>query len=307
MKLIFATDPHFQSRYMNRVDDVQATFQRKVLEIFDLAKRHDAKAIIWGGDIFHNKNPQKTSHRFVKKLMEIFSIAPVPMYTNIGNHDIQYNDVRTIHRQPLGVLFASDLIKYLGPNMITLGDQVQIMGLDYGTDIAKVKPVKTSLQRIAVLHTFLDKKPGDFYGEKVWGFDELKHLGATYILNGHDHSAFPIEKHKGMIIARPGSLFRNAMAKSDIERPIQVAMIDTDAKSIEYVQLEYEPAEKVFDLTKKARLFQETTEIDKFIAKINESVNFEKKTLDNELAAIEMEPYVREVVQNYLSNAKEAE
>src|SRR5690606_16770357 len=69
-------------------------------------------AVVWAGDIFHHKQPSRTSHATVLKLAKV-----AQEYNNLwvvtGNHDIQSDRLDSLEKQPLGVLYEAGVLKEL--------------------------------------------------------------------------------------------------------------------------------------------------------------------------------------------------
>src|SRR6187431_3286483 len=72
------------------------------------ANGHDIDAVVWAGDIFHHKNPARTSHATVLKVIEVVQSYEMPLFIVTGNHDISNDVLSSVHeKQPLGVLFKA--------------------------------------------------------------------------------------------------------------------------------------------------------------------------------------------------------
>ena len=72
---------------------------------------------------------------------------------------------------------------------------------------------------------------------------------ADIILSGHDHVGYGVIKRKdGKVFCNPGALMRLSASHAEMERTVQVAIIDTETREIELVPLQTaKPAEEVLD------------------------------------------------------------
>ena len=77
-----------------------------------LEKAINADAVVWSGDVFHYKQPSRTSHATVMKLLRV-----AQQYQNLwvvtGNHDISSDRLDSLDKQPLGVLYEAGVLKEL--------------------------------------------------------------------------------------------------------------------------------------------------------------------------------------------------
>jgi hypothetical protein len=96
------------------------------------------------------------------------------------------------------------------------------------------------------------------------------------------------------------------MGKQDLNRAPQIAILDTKTNTAKYIPLNHMPAEKIFDLEGKNKRKAHATEMEEFVGQLDAAVNFEKKTLENELEALELPPDVLNSVHDYLTKAKES-
>ena len=299
MRFIYVTDPHFRPSYANRLDNVLETFEDKVAQVYELAKKHKAKAIIWGGDIFDNHVPSRTPHWFTVWLIKLFSKAPCPMYSNVGNHDIRYADIETLESQPLGVIFASGVLKRLE---VAKFDDVEVLGIDYGIPLDEIEIRPTA--KIIVSHHHLSKTKGLFFNETSYGMDQLaENSNAMFWLNGHDHTQYPMEKVGNTLFVRPGAMFRKDTGKASLKHTPSVAVIDTDTGKCNYISLKHEKSDKVFDLTSKNRKITQLSEISAFVDRLEQSIEQEDMSIEDQIKALNLEPEVLACVKHYIEES----
>lgn len=291
-------DIHFKSNYFNRLDDVKATFENKFTQIFELAVKHDVEGVILTGDIFDDKIAQNTTPGFLTWIIKILKKCPMPLYTIVGNHDIRNNDLETIPRQPLGTLFESGAI-------YRLTNAGGIVGHDFGTDLEATPLDKVDL---AVIHAYVSKPGGTMFGnERVWSFADLELLNAKIVLAGHDHQAYPIEKYGSTLIVRPGALFRKNRDAVDLNRPIQVALMDLANGTAEYLPIKHEPSTKVFNLEMKEVDDKIDENIEQFIASLSITSSIKKASLEDEIKKMNLDPKILAIVLDSLDRAKSEE
>ena len=77
-----------------------------------LEKALKTDAVVWAGDIFHHKQPSRTSHATVLKLTKVAQEYD-NLYVVTGNHDIQSDRLDSLEKQPLGVLYEAGVLKEL--------------------------------------------------------------------------------------------------------------------------------------------------------------------------------------------------
>jgi DNA repair exonuclease SbcCD nuclease subunit len=102
---VFRTDTHVSDRSpASWKGDYPSEIWSNLDQIGQLALKHGAAAVLDGGDFFHVKAASKNPHALVAKSAQIHRSYPCPTFCVEGNHDISYNNLETLERQPLGVL-----------------------------------------------------------------------------------------------------------------------------------------------------------------------------------------------------------
>jgi len=303
MKFIGVGDVHFSEHFTHRIDNVWTAFESKWLQVFEWAKFHEVTAILCTGDVFHFKSPIRTSHRLMQNIMELLSKSPVSIYSAVGNHDIHYNDYSTLSQQPLGVLALGGQVKV--QKRAAFGN-VEVWFVPYGKDLPSYELGKQEFQvRIVVTHAFMDHSAGNYFGERVFSFSELEHWNANFVINGHDHQVYAPERVGNMLVSRPGALIRYARNDVDLNRKIQISLIDTDSQSICYLPIEHKSASEVFDITVKEIEAASKEEVQNFVGSLTGFQFVENKPLSQEIAELNIDSDVREELENYVAAAKE--
>jgi len=316
MKIMCVGDIHFADAFTHRTDNVRNTFEKKWEQIFELCRKKECQLMLLTGDIFHHKHPLRTSHSLVQFVIQLFKKSPVPIYSTVGNHDIQHNDIKTLQKQPLGVLMQSGVIKPLlctlmhpktADGSISVKDAIELFGISYSADLSQIHlpPKKKGFKRIGVFHTFMDWASGTFYGaEKVWSFQELKHLDCDFILNGHDHQHYEIANDNTGIIIRPGALIRYSRNEVDLKRKIYVAVLNTERPEHIYYELKAAPAEQIFDLATQVIQKKEKEEVSDFVQVLENIKHFKQKSLSEEIEGMDLPPDVKTELEGYIESVK---
>jgi DNA repair protein SbcD/Mre11 len=245
-KILYFGDPHIRgTRPRNRLDDYKEALKAKFREVFALAKYKGVDAIIQPGDTFHTP---EVSTGVLLEFAELLEESPVPIYTTAGNHDIYGYNLDTYNRTSLKVLekLVPQLTVINAPDKpVRLGTspQVQITFTPYSGEMDKdgygYSPEGLAATwnglKIHVAHgMLLDHEPP---------FDKFTlvqnvETAADLILTGHDHIGYGIyERRDGKTFCNPGSLSRMDASQSELERKIQVLLIDVPAEGKPQLEL----------------------------------------------------------------------
>jgi len=174
---------------VSRTDDWVETVADKLRQVGKIAWETKAQAVLDGGDFFHIKSPARTSHRTLRRTVEVHRESyPCPVYANFGNHDSVYSDLRWLHQQPLGVLFETGVFLPLYDEHEALfekdGVRVRVVGVPYhGTsyDLSRLKIAKGEEDYLVVVAHLLasDTDKDSFYdSEDVVRYSDLRDLDA---------------------------------------------------------------------------------------------------------------------------------
>lgn len=114
IRLLWRSDVHLADRGpASRKDDWMETTFGKLEQVKRAAAKLKVDAVIDGGDLFHVKSPSRNTHALVHRATEHHADYPCPVYCTPGNHDAVYGDYAFLPQQPLGILFASGVLKRL--------------------------------------------------------------------------------------------------------------------------------------------------------------------------------------------------
>lgn len=246
MKILLVGDPHYSSeQVLVRKDNYPETMLNKTEQTLELAKKLGADLYLVAGDFCHIK---KFSLGYLNSLITLFRSYSIPKASVIGNHDIWYGKPETVCRSPLGTMFSSGVFLPKPGEWTVETDDCFILFLPYMLhELPPLHAFSSSKKLILATHYFYNRPdmPDNILEEYTQKFD--------YILLGHDHEGYPVQKVNKATIVRPGGLSRGTRHKSSITRPVQVAFIDTEKGTVEYIPLVYKPAEEIFNMSRLER------------------------------------------------------
>ncbi len=222
--------------------DLHLGYQRFEQDSYIQAERAVEKAslnsdlILCAGDIFDTKVPKLET---LKKSMEIFNRATVPVYAIFGNHERRARDMVN----PVHLLAAGTKIKLLhGESEIfeKNGERVQILGMgsvpeEYAT--AALNQVMEKFKKedaftILMIHQSIKELMAGSVDEL--SLEHLEGLPFDLIINGHIHEK--ISRLDGRFLI-PGSTVITQLKKEEME-PKGYYLYDTSAKKSEFVPIE---------------------------------------------------------------------
>lgn len=319
---IFRTDVHAADKSPDSwKGDYPGEIWSNLEQIGALARKHNCRAVLDGGDFFHVKSATKNSHGLVTRIAEIHSAYPCPVYSIEGNHDITYNDLESVERQPLGVLYATGVFRHLRDELFEDGAlRVRVVGFPYKSDrdlkelrSARKQPNDSAL--LAVVHALAGKKPPDhveeFFGEPVFQYDRLiARDGPDAWMFGHWHRDQGIEQIDGRYFINQGAVSRGSLVRENLERTPKVALVEVTEHGVKVtsIPLVVAPAVDVFDLEKKERRERENAVINQFAEKIHNTVVVDTSAdIASNVDAFESEGFEPDVIaltRHYLQLAR---
>lgn len=245
-KFLFVTDSHVKGvSPKSRKDDFFGAVLEKLEEVGEIAEREGVNAVLFGGDLFDRPDP---SPSVVSAVCSILARYPVPILAVAGNHDIYGYSPDTISRSMIGILFSAGILfplEMMADHNSIWGSKdadgkdfyVEVTGCHshYDLDKSGRDPLLDYSPRprvdndrtvcIHLVHGFLSKVErlesiphtmiSDIYGTK-----------ANVLLAGHEHTGFGVVHHGRTIFCNPGALGRVSAAVGEINRTVQVALVD---------------------------------------------------------------------------------
>lgn len=276
MKYIVFNDPHLDVRApsFRRTDDYFSTCMNKLHQIADLCAQLDVEVLCCTGDWFHKKNPQAVPHRLVRAVLDWSHVVTdevgIPIYTVLGNHDVQFNDVSapSVHKQPVGTLLTNRDVFWLDhhPPMKLRG--VHFVGSSYRPPLVlsdgslEEDPtqfaVPHDLEGPVVQLTHASVVPEAPVWKPYLLASEIASLStATVCHTGHIHEDLGIHRIPrldGSVLywTNVGSLTRGALSEATMARQPKVLMVEIEpgeAPVFTPITLEHLPAEEIYDVT----------------------------------------------------------
>lgn len=301
IRFITSTDEHISDLPPGfRKDDYRSAILKKLEWQGSIAKSTGADAVLRGGDLFHVKAANKTTHSTMQLVASIHRNYPCPTYSLAGNHDMSNNERESVYRQqPLGVLFKTGVVYPLEDEVFTSGSmKVRVVGLDYTTDLdvgliqEKLRKTSDDEYLIAVVHALASMAPSEriqtFFNENILDYRDLVFPGCPDVfVFGHYHKDQGIQDHLGVKFVNLGAVSRGALTFENMERKPKVSSIVFDSRgvSIEEIVIPHEDAKEIFDLDLKKRLDNERKDLNEFITLLRSDIGVSYQDKRQELNA----------------------
>ena len=246
MRFLFFTDLHLrQSAPRWRVGDYGEDLLQKLQAVVDIAAREECEYLVFGGDFIDAWN---VSLQLVNRAIDILADQSFKMLFVMGQHDMVAHTpalawgsaISLLKRAlPEGAMTLDSLPFMRGPNFMAMN---YYEGIEEEIRQGKLKEWGDVF---AVTHTMIVKNP------VPWSHILIEEIEteAKIVLSGDYHPGFPPTLHEGTWFINPGAIARVAI--TDAERPIQVALIDTEKlpdNPAVYLDIPHKPAEEVFNL-----------------------------------------------------------
>ena len=218
---------------------------------FDYAAQEGIRTVVWAGDVFHHKQPSRTSHALLLRLVLILRRARkrgIETWIVVGNHDISNDIIDSVHKkQPLGILFESGLAHELDG----WHDTLPIFGIPWQQRWLHENTVEDAFLRY---RTALGMEETDAPGESsmveppeqtlvvthapIYPPDQVENVpfetlhaedvasamrGRGNVYYGHIHEDHGFFKVGGVIFGNVGALSRGSIHEYNLERDVQVA------------------------------------------------------------------------------------
>jgi DNA repair exonuclease SbcCD nuclease subunit len=282
IRFITSTDEHIADLAPGfRKDDYRASILKKLEWQGTFAKQSHADAVLRGGDLFHVKAANKTTHTTMQMVASLHRSYSCPTYSLAGNHDMSNNERESVYRQqPLGVLYKTGVIYPLEEEIFVSGSmRVRVIGLDYTTDLdvgllqEKCRKKNDDEYLVAVVHALASMAPPErlqsFFNENILDYRDCIFPGGpdVYVF-GHYHKDQGVQEHMGVHFVNVGAVSRGALTFENLERKPKVSSITFNSQgiSVEEVVIPHEDAKQIFDLDLKKRLDMERKELSEFVS-----------------------------------------
>ncbi len=320
LAFIFRTDVHACDRSPSSWKaDYPTEIWNNLEQIGRFAKEREATAVLDGGDYFHVKAASRNPHSLVIKSIGIQNKYPCPTYCVEGNHDLSYNNLETIDRQPLGVFYESGVFKHLREHVFEDGGmRVRVVGMPYNperplADLQAIQKQPGDDFLIAIVHQLAGAAPPgkgeDFFGEPVFRYQDLaSENGPDVFCFGHWHKDQGIEEIGGKKFVNLGAVSRGALINENTQRTPKVSLIEVEPTGIKIVELPLvvAPAVDVFDFDRKERVEKESESIDQFILQLQNNVSIDlSASIESNVGQLDFAQDVRAAALEYLVRARE--
>lgn len=221
----------------------------------DIAEEEQVEGVIWLGDVYHRKQPNRTSHALVQRTIDLIREYKRPVGAVVGNHDMQWDRLDTVDRQPIGVLFRAGLIHVRGGYYGSF-ELPGVFGIpylaDWKNDLPKyMREWAKSDAQLLVTHApiFPDgvEPPYDFISASSWA-EAMERQG--FVAYGHIHEQHGDYKvPAGSHFVNNGAISRGSLHENSLKRKPAVTIYDPDAEQVfRKIELPHLPAEAVFAL-----------------------------------------------------------
>jgi DNA repair exonuclease SbcCD nuclease subunit len=321
ISFIYRTDVHVideDKKPASWKGDYAGEIWSNLSQVGDMARQHGARAVLDGGDYFHAKSPLRNPHALVNKTARLHKGYPCPVFCVEGNHDITNNDLFSLERQPLGVLYATGVFGHLRDEVFEdKGLRVRVVGVPYSParklnellDIQK-KPGDTHL--IAVVHALAGEAPPpsveDFFGEPVFRYDQLVTAnGPDVWMFGHWHKDQGIVTVKNRTFVNPGAISRGSLVRENLERTPKATLIEIDDNGVRAtgLPLQVADARDVFNIEVKERQDREDVEIERFVQRLYaETTTDPSASIEEALASMEFAADIQKLAREYIELAR---
>ena len=237
-------------------------------------------AVVWSGDVFHYKQPSRTSHGTVQRAIDIIQSYPVPLYIVPGNHDMLHDRFDSISvSQPLGVLFKTGAILLDGWDS---ENELPIFGVPWkqewndqqvssGLQLFKnPENFFNQAQSLVIAHAPLYPKGKELEWEN-YPVDKWSEAmgGRGYCFYGHVHDSHGIYRESGVEFCNLGAITRGSLKESELNRKIRLALWDS-VEGFTPVDVPHKPADQVFRLMEKREVQDTQARLNEFLSQIGE-------------------------------------
>ena len=320
VSFIFRTDVHVADKGpASWKGDYSEEIWSNLEQVGYFARKHKAHAVLDGGDYFHVKTASRNSHSLIYRTAEIHKSYPCPTYCVEGNHDITYNNLGSIERQPLGVLYAAGVFHHLRDTVFESdGLKVRVVGVPY--DPKQTLDNLLSIQKrpeddylVAVVHAWAGENPPakveEFFGEPVFKYRDLVTPdGPDAFLFGHWHKDQGVVQIKGTQFVNHGALSRGALTHENMSRIPKASLLEFTSEGLKVTLLPMKvlPAEEVFDVEQKERVETEGKSIDAFVERLQADVQFDSEgDITANLSKLDFASEVRDLALGYLEKVRQ--
>lgn len=300
MKILYFQDSHIRGNNPSmRKDDYFASMCKKVDEIGSLVKKEKCEMIICGGDLW---DTPLISNSILDTVVDKFEEMNIPIAILPGNHDMTAHNWDISQASSLAHIFRRS-------ENITMLTNRDVVAIRYSHNIEQeiinngIMFEESVLWKVAIVHALITPKP--FFPEVMHIEVSKIKTNADLVLVAHYHEPYDIMVGKTRFL-NIGCLGRTSIKEADIKP--SVAILDTETHSVKVLELKKAlPAEKAFDLEKKAQIGLMAKDMTDFVDALK-STKFQSLDLRGKLEAIAKEKNVsQEIVDMILQKIGECD
>lgn len=277
MRALLVGDQHVADRPPSaRTDSYKDDILDKMRWIVNHANKEDVDHLVFLGDMFHIKRPDRNSYRMVQEVAGVLSEAAMPVHLVSGNHDQSNDRVDSISSQPLGTLLLMENVHLLDG----YSDDATMFGIPY-LDTESPELLQPYLEEygndvlICTHQSIFPEKEAPIYeyqSAENWA-DTFKAPAVAY---GHIHSrmkAGAFFEIGGTWFCNNGSISRGSLHEETINRKLAVTIYDSESEGNPFtsVPIPYRPAEEVFLLEEVALQKERDSKVDRFLESLGSS------------------------------------
>lgn len=271
MKILHVTDTHLApvgSRH--RRDDFEAAMFLKLGNVVSTAHAHGVRTIVHTGDVFDLQNPRGVPRELIHRFGEFLAAHDLQWVLLAGQHDYRGRDPSASRYAPLSLLQWHPQVACAAvAEHITYYDlgQTRIWCVPYSTNLPELLSSCDLTGDVLAIHAMLVKEPVPWdhllleqvadYGPRLVlsgdyhpGFDPTIVSNLSFVAVGDSGAVAPTGL-SATTFSNPGALARTSV--SDAGRQPQVALVDLDSTSVEYIEIPCSSASDAFDLGTAAR------------------------------------------------------
>lgn len=282
-RILLVGDIHLSDRPpVNATESYTQDILEMLSYIADLEEELNTDAVVWAGDVFHHKQPSRTSHALVLRTVEV-----VQRYRNLwivpGNHDVSNDRLESIdEKQPLGILFkaGAQLLDGWHPDLPLYGVPWQMRwttdedalwdAFENWRGEGHIEGSDKLRHSLAVTHApiFPEGLEPPYEYLSLADINQAMDLSG-YLYYGHIHDYHGIYEYGGITLCNVGALSRGSLTESNLTRPIKVALWTEDG--FEEIDIPHRPASEIFKLEEASERKEHELSLDEFLSEVGRS------------------------------------
>ncbi len=304
MKALLVGDVHLNDRAPSMRTD---TYTEDILDklrftVVTAKSILDLDAVIWSGDIFHTKQPHRTSHWLVQQVLNLGQEYPCPWLIVPGNHDMQHDRLDSLSSQPLGTLFQA------GSAMPLIGSHptLPVFGIPFLQDWKDLPLHLASFRedsdRLVVTHAPIMPPgvsvPYEFIDANEWA-DLQGNSGSCYY--GHIHDTHGSYEANNVVFCNQGALSRGSLHETDLRRKPGITFYDSEEvhqKKFRRIEVPHRPIDQVMKLAEHADGEAQVERLDEFLTNIGKTTldSLSIETVLAHLKSLDLSPQTKQIV-----------